>query len=248
MQPILAWSCWKKRLAVRPWIGQEVSGLEGGLCRAPVKDLHILQPSSFCKSMHAKQTPVDAQSHFLVAKQSFQKWAGELSAACRHMLPERAQIWDHCTVQCWNEKCLLPPLKVLCIVGEVLSHAMTLMLLRRMCDLILSHLFWPQLSVSMQWGRIWELWLGVWTNLMPWLLFSMILWFSGILMVKQHEDVHMPSCQTLQRPSSTLTWYTQTGNTLCRPHDAYLIFILCCKCCIVGKYARELAVTMVAYS
>lgn len=69
------------------------------------------------------------------------------------------KFWHHCTVQCWNEKCLLPPLKwVLCIVGEVLSHAMTLTPLRRMCDLILSHHFWPQLSVSMQWGRIWEVW------------------------------------------------------------------------------------------
>lgn len=151
-------------------------------------------------------------------------------------------FWHQCTVQCWNEKCLLPPLKwVLCIVGEVLSHAMTLAPLRRMCDLILSHQFWPLLSVNMQWSTIWEVWLGVWTNLMPWLLFPMILWFSGSLMVKQHEDVHMSCCQTLQPPSSTQTWYTQTGNTLCRPHDAYQIFILCCKCCIVGKYARELA-------
>lgn len=36
-------------------------------------------------------------------------------------------------------------------MGEVLSHAMTLTPLTRMCDLILSHHFWPQLSVSMQW-------------------------------------------------------------------------------------------------
>lgn len=76
--------------------------LEGGLCTAHVKDPHMLQPSGFSKSMHAKQTPADARSHFLAAKQSsLSSKRGESSAACQHMLPKWVQTLQslHCNAR-----------------------------------------------------------------------------------------------------------------------------------------------------
>lgn len=56
---------------------------------AHVKESHMLQPSSCSKSMQAKQTPADARSHILDAKQScLNSKPKESSAACRRMLPE----------------------------------------------------------------------------------------------------------------------------------------------------------------
>lgn len=51
--------CYIKRLAVSPWIGQEVSG---GLCSAPVKGPHMPLLSSFRKCTRAQHTCTDAPS------------------------------------------------------------------------------------------------------------------------------------------------------------------------------------------
>lgn len=122
--------CYIKRLAVSPWIGQEVYG---GLCSAPVKGPHMLFLSSFSECMCAQHTCTDTPSKPIFWLKNKvdrlecpeQTASRRVSPACLHMLPEWAQIRNYCTA-CWNEKCSVPPFKwVLSIVGDVLGHAIT---------------------------------------------------------------------------------------------------------------------------
>lgn len=97
--------CYIKRLAVSPWIGQEVSG---GLCSAPVKGPHMPLLSSFRK-WRTQQTQWLVRHEYIFwlkkrvdrLERPEQTASRRVSPACLHMLPEGAQISEllHCMLE-----------------------------------------------------------------------------------------------------------------------------------------------------